>query len=37
MLVRILNHPTYSLEDMANQALTGTRDGVVITDRELAS
>ena len=36
-LVRILNYPTYSLEDMANKALTGARDGVVITARKLAS
>jgi PTS system mannose-specific IIA component len=37
MLVRILNYPTCSLEEMANKALTGARDGVVITARKLAS
>jgi PTS system mannose-specific IIA component len=37
MLVRILNYPTCSLEEMANTALTGARDGVVITARKLAS
>ena len=37
MLVRILNYPTCSLEDMANKALTGARDGVVITARRMAS
>jgi PTS system mannose-specific IIA component len=37
MLVRILNYPTCSLEEMANKALTGARDGVVVTARKLAS
>jgi PTS system mannose-specific IIA component len=37
MLMRILNYPTCSLEEMANKALTGARDGVVITARKLAS
>jgi PTS system mannose-specific IIA component len=37
MLMRILNYPTCSLEEMANKALTGARDGVVINARKLAS
>jgi PTS system mannose-specific IIA component len=37
MLVRILNYPTCSLEEMAHKALTGARDGVIITARKLAS
>jgi PTS system mannose-specific IIA component len=37
MLVRILNYPTCSLQDMANKALTGARDGVVATARKMAS
>jgi hypothetical protein len=37
MLVRILNYPTGSLEEMANKALTGARDGVVVTARKMAS
>ena len=37
MLVRILNYPTCSLEELANKALTGAHDGVVVTARKLAS
>jgi PTS system ascorbate-specific IIA component len=37
MLVRILNYPTCSLEELANKALTGARDGVVVTARKMAS
>jgi PTS system mannose-specific IIA component len=37
MLVRVLNYPTCSLQDMANKALTGARDGVVVTARKMAS
>ena len=37
MLVRILNYPTCSLQEMANKALTGARDGVVVTARKMAS
>ena len=37
MLVRILNYPTCSLEEMANKALTGAHDGVVVTARKMAS
>jgi mannose PTS system EIIA component len=37
MLVRILNYPTCSLQDMANKALTGARDGVVVSARKMAS
>jgi PTS system mannose-specific IIA component len=37
MLVRILNYPTCSLQDMANKALTGAHDGVVATARKMAS
>jgi PTS system mannose-specific IIA component len=31
MLVRVLNYPTCSLQDMATKALTGARDGVVVS------
>jgi mannose PTS system EIIA component len=37
MLMRILNYPTCTLEEMANKALTGAHDGVVLTARKLAS
>lgn len=37
MLVRILNYPTCSLQDMVNKALTGARDGVVVSARMMAS
>jgi PTS system mannose-specific IIA component len=37
MLVRILNYPGCSLQDMAHKAQTGACDGVVVTARKMAS
>ncbi|MGD2056172.1 MAG: PTS sugar transporter subunit IIA [Gammaproteobacteria bacterium] len=31
MLIRILNYPSCTLEELGNRALTGAREGVVIT------
>lgn len=34
MLIRILNYPTLGLNELANKALSGAHDGIVLCDRE---